>query len=175
MPTYSFADCLAQSYKVNWRIDDVLGERRFAGSRRWLPTTLSGAGGVTCLDAADLVRLSHVEMAAYAHLFGYVEEFIAPKISELARDFQIDELVGGARETAEYVRSKSTGAVLLLTAVIEWFTQRHFVEAWRDDEALDDLTKRIFRAHWLEESQHARMDHLEAAMRLANIDSDQGQ
>ena len=137
-------------------------------------------------------------MAAYAHLFGYVEEFIAPKVSSLAQDFEVDgreafdaltnfaaeevkhmnlfrqirgivdetlgfdtTLLGGQAETARFVLSKSTGAVLLLTAVIEWFTQRHFQEAFREDESLDPFTKVIFRAHWQEEAQHAKMDHLE--------------
>jgi hypothetical protein len=51
--------------------------------------------------------------------------------------------------------------MLLLTAAIEWFTQLHFKDAMRDDTGLDALTRRVFRAHWQEESQHARMDHLE--------------
>jgi hypothetical protein len=207
MPNYSYADCLEQSYKVNWRIDDVLGDRRFDPSKRWLPASLSGAARITCLTADELRRLTHVEMAAYAHLFGYVEEFIAPQVVELAAEHElvdreafdaltnfaaeevkhmtlfceirklVDEtlgfearLVGGADETARFVLSKDRGAVLLLTAVIEWFTQRHFIEAWREDADLDSLTKNIFRAHWLEESQHARMDHLEALRAFEGMD-----
>ena len=57
--------------------------------------------------------------------------------------------------------SKNTGAVLLLTAAIEWFTQLHYLTCFRDDLGLDDFTRHIFKAHWLEESQHAKMDHLE--------------
>jgi len=206
MPTYAYADCLAQSHKVNWRIEDVLGDRRFDTSKRWLPGALSGAGRVTCLSDDERRLLTHVEMAAYAHLFGYVEAFIAPQVVALAAEhdggdreafaaltnFAAEEvkhmrlfeevralvdatlgidvaLVGGAEETARFVLSKSTGAVLLLTAVIEWFTQRHFLDAWRDDEGLDSLTKTIFRAHWLEEAQHAKMDHLEALRVFAGM------
>ena len=62
---------------------------------------------------------------------------------------------------ARAVLGKSTGAVLLLTAAIEWFTQLHYLTAFKDDDALDGFTKHIFRHHWLEESQHAKMDHLE--------------
>ena len=93
MPTYSYADCLTNAYKVNWRIEDVLGERRIDHARRWLPSALSGASAATCLDEAERRALTHVELAAYAHLFGYVEEFIAPKVSALARDFEIDQRV----------------------------------------------------------------------------------
>jgi hypothetical protein len=137
-------------------------------------------------------------MAAYAHLFAYVEEFIAPKMLTLAKDHQLTErdafdaltnfaaeevkhmnlfrevrrrvdtalgfeaaLIGGETETARLVLSKSTGAMLLLTAAIEWFTQLHFKDAMQDDQGLDPLTRRVFRAHWQEEAQHAKIDHLE--------------
>ena len=198
MPTYSYTRCLANAYKVNWRIEDVLGDRRFDPTKRWLPLRLSGASFVTCLDEEEKRRLTHVEMASYAHLFGYVEEFIAPKVTELSQDFAVDNreifdalanfaaeevkhmnlfrrlrervdealgfetrLLGDQAATARYVLSKSTGAVLLLTACIEWFTQLHYTEAFREDDELDSFTKGVFHAHWLEESQHAQMDHLE--------------
>jgi hypothetical protein len=149
-------------------------------------------------------------MAAYAHIFAYVEEFIAPKVSELALEHENDDrvayealtnfaeeevkhmtlfkklrdqvnrtvgfetdLVGNQKETADYVLSKSTGAVLLLTACIEWFTQRHYTEAFREDDNLDPLTKDVFKAHWLEESQHAQMDHLESLREFGNLDDRQ--
>jgi len=60
------------------------------------------------------------------------------------------------------VMSKSPGAVMMLIACIEWFTQRHFRECFAPSEDLDPLTERIFRSHWLEEAQHAKMDHNEA-------------
>ncbi|MHC5064896.1 MAG: hypothetical protein ACYTG5_13085, partial [Planctomycetota bacterium] len=56
---------------------------------------------------------------------------------------------------------KNRGAVLLLTAAIEWLTQQHYRECFAEDEGLDGLTRRVFKYHWLEESQHAKMDHLE--------------
>lgn len=67
--------------------------------------------------------------------------------------------------------SKSTGAVLLLTACIEWFTQLHYTEAFKDDAGLDPLTVQVFRAHWLEESQHAQMDHLETLRAFAALNA----
>lgn len=207
MTTYSYARCLQNAYKVNWRIDDLLGDRRFDVSKRWLPGPLSGAAYVTCLDEDEQRKLTHVELASYAHLFGYVEEFIAPKVTELARDFAIDQriafdaltnfaaeevkhmnmfrrlrdrvnetlavetrLLGDQAATARYVLSKSSGAVLLLTACIEWFTQLHFTAAFAEDGNLDGFTKDVFRAHWQEESQHAQMDHLETLRCFAGLD-----
>ena len=198
MSAYSYADCLQNSYRVNWKIADVIGGRHFDGSRPWLPARLSAVDRINCLTPSEKVKLTHVEMGSYAHLFGFVEEFIAPKMLTLARDFEIDQreafdaltnfaaeevkhmnlfrevrslvdgalgfslaLLPGAPEVARVVLSKNTGAVLLLTAAIEWFTQLHYLSCFEGDERLDPFTKHIFKSHWLEESQHARMDHLE--------------
>ena len=89
MPTYSYARCLENAYKVNWRIEDVLGGREFDPATTWLPERLSGAGQCSCLNADEKRKLTHVEMASYAHLFGYVEEFIAPTVVDLASDYRI--------------------------------------------------------------------------------------
>jgi hypothetical protein len=212
MATYSYAECLRNSYRVNWRIGDVVDGRRFDPSRRWLPPQLSGADAIASLTPQERTKLSHVEMGAYAHLFGYVEEFIAPKMISLAGDFAVDNregfdaltnfaaeevkhmnlfrevrgrvdqavgfplaLLPGQKDVARAVLSKQTGAVLLLTAVIEWFTQLHYLTSFKDNEALDPFTRQIFKSHWLEESQHARMDHLEtlrAFEGMADADKD---
>jgi hypothetical protein len=37
----------------------------------------------------------------------------------------------------------------------------HYINAFKENFTLDPLTKHIFRNHWLEESQHARMDDAE--------------
>ena len=198
MSTYSYAECLQNSYRVNWKISDVVGGRHFDPARSWLPTRLSGAGRAHSLSPAEKLKLNQVEMGAYAHLFGFVEEFIAPKMLTLAGDFAIEQreafdaltnfaaeevkhmtlfrevralvdstlgfplaLLPNAQGVARVVLSKHTGAVLLLTATIEWFTQLHYLSCFDPDETLDPLTKHIFKSHWLEESQHARMDHLE--------------
>ena len=210
MSNYSFAACLETAHKVNWEIEDVIGGKEFDLSKRWLPTSLSAASRLEGFTEEERRLLSHVEMAAYAHIFAYVEEFIAPKVSELALEHENDDriaydaltnfaveevkhmklfrellgqvnqtvgfetdLVGNQKETADYVLSKSTGAVLLLTACIEWFTQRHYTEAFREDDDLDPLTKDVFKAHWLEESQHAQMDHLESLREFGTLDDQQ--
>ena len=198
MATYTYAECLENSYRINWKIADVIGGRAFDRSRPWVPARLSGAPGVRCLGEAEKIKLTHVEMGSYAHLFGFVEEFIAPKVVSLARDFELTDreafdaltnfaaeevkhmtlfrevrglvdasvgfplaLLPGAQDVARAVLSKNTGAVLLLTAAIEWFTQLHYLTCFRDDGTLDPFTKHIFKSHWLEESQHARLDNLE--------------
>src|SRR5215510_14122373 len=89
--TYTHSDCLQNSYKINWQIRDVLGDDHFDKSRHWLPKSLSGAGNVPFFTEHEKTCLTHVEMDAYAHLFGYVEEFIAPEILDLAQNYEIEE------------------------------------------------------------------------------------
>ncbi|HSE03561.1 MAG TPA: diiron oxygenase [Methylomirabilota bacterium] len=198
MSTYSYAECLKNSHRVNWRISEVMGGHHFDTARRWLPGRLSGAARIACLTTDEKLTLNHVEMGAYAHLFGYVEEFIAPRMVALAQDFALDDreafdaltnfaaeevkhmtlfrevraavddtvgvrldLLPGARDVARVVLGKNTGGMLLLTAAIEWFTQLHYLTCFKDDDSLDPFTKHIFKSHWVEESQHARIDHLE--------------
>lgn len=69
-------------------------------------------------------------------------------------------LIPGREEVAKAVRSKSKLAVLLLTTVIEWFTQLHYIEHVQDDSGLDGLFRDLLRYHWMEESQHAKLDTL---------------
>src|SRR5215510_1180618 len=205
-----YSDCLEKSYRVNWTIKDVLGDRAFDTSKRWLPSALSAADRITCLDDEEKIKLTHLEMGAYSHIFGYVEEFIAPMMSTLALDFKIDHregfdaltnfaaeevkhmnlfkeirskvdhtigfslaLLDGEKDVAKFVLSKNLGAVLLLTACIEYFTQLHYTTAFKDSESLDPLTKHIFKSHWLEESQHARIDHLETLRAFSQMDEGQ--
>jgi hypothetical protein len=206
MTQYSYTDCLQNSYRVNWKLSDVVDGGRFEPTRRWLPAELSGADHVASLSPADQLKLTHVEMGAYTHLFGYVEEFIAPKMVALARDFEIDTreafdaltnfaaeevkhmtlfrelrgridnamgfplaLLPNEKAVARAVLSKHTGAVLLLTAAIEWLTQRHYLTCFRGNDALDPFTRHIFKCHWLEESQHARLDELETLRAFAHM------
>ena len=207
---YSYADCLATSYRINWTIKEVLADREFDLNRRWLPSQLSGADRISCLNEAEKTKLTHVEMGAYAHLFGFVEEFIAPLMSALGLDFKIDNrpsfdaltnfaaeeikhmnlfreirrkvdqtigfpltLLPGEKDVARFVLAQNVGAALLLTACIEWFTQLHYTTAFKDHETLDPLTKHIFKCHWLEESQHAKMDHLETLRAFSTMNDEQ--
>ena len=69
-------------------------------------------------------------------------------------------LVPGREEVAGAVLGTSPLTALLLTSMIEWFTQLHYVEHVRDRAELDELFRDILRFHWIDESRHARMDSL---------------
>jgi hypothetical protein len=51
-------------------------------------------------------------------------------------------------------------SVALLILMIEWMTQKHYVESVKDDRDLDPLFSSLLKHHWMEESQHAKLDTL---------------
>jgi P-aminobenzoate N-oxygenase AurF len=69
-------------------------------------------------------------------------------------------LVPGREQVAGVVLGTSPLTALLLTSMIEWFTQLHYVEHVRDRAELDELFRDILRFHWIDESRHARLDSL---------------
>jgi hypothetical protein len=69
-------------------------------------------------------------------------------------------LVPGREAVAEAVLGTSPLTALLLTSMIEWFVQLHFVEHMRDNQELDPLFRDILRYHWIDEARHAKLDTL---------------
>jgi hypothetical protein len=69
-------------------------------------------------------------------------------------------LIPGREAVADVVLAKSPLTALLLTSMIEWFTQLHYVEHVRDGDDLDRLFRDILRFHWIDESRHARLDSM---------------
>jgi hypothetical protein len=85
------------------------------------------------------------------------------------------ELIAGREAVAQAVLSTSPLAALLLTSLIEWFVQLHYVEHVRDDQDLDPLFRDLLRYHWIDESRHAKLDALlidEVATVLSDEDRD---
>lgn len=194
---FSYEDCLKNSLKVAWKVDDVLGGKNFDFSKRFLPNKLTGVDGVTCLNDDEKRKLNQIIGNSYCHIFAFVEEFILADILNYAcRDVFGDEvrlhsllrfaeeevkhqtlfknsiklfnegfgspceLIGGREEVAKVVLSKSPLCVLLLTNLIEWFTQLHYVEHIKDTADLDPLFLDLLKFHWLDEAQHAKIDTL---------------
>ena len=194
---FTYQECLDISKRVSWLEDDVLADKNFDFSKRFLPDRLAGVDGIGCLNDSERLKLNQIMGNAYCHIFAFVEEFIIPTVTEEAmRDVYGDEvrarsllrfaeeefkhqelfrrsvdlfgqgfgtecdLIPGREAVAEVVRSKSKLAVMVLTAIIEWFTQLHYIEHVRDDGDLDGLFQDLLRYHWLEEAQHAKLDTL---------------
>jgi len=71
-------------------------------------------------------------------------------------------VIGDAEAVAGVILSKSPIAVLLITLHLELMTQQHFVDCFREGkEDVDPTFRQMFRSHWLEEAQHAKIDVLE--------------
>ena len=69
-------------------------------------------------------------------------------------------LIPGREAVAKVVLSKSRLTSYLLTSMIEWFTQLHYVEHVKDRGELDGLFRDLVRYHWMDEAQHAKIDSL---------------
>lgn len=69
-------------------------------------------------------------------------------------------VIPGREDVAQVVLGKSPLAALLLTSMIEWFTQMHYLEHVKSSAELDILFRDILRYHWIDEAQHAKADSL---------------
>lgn len=70
-------------------------------------------------------------------------------------------VLDNAAEVAGVIMSKSPIAVLIITLHLELMTQEHYTESVRQNQTIDPLFVSMLKHHWLEESQHARIDALE--------------
>jgi hypothetical protein len=70
-------------------------------------------------------------------------------------------VLDNAAEVTGVILSKSPIAVMIMTLHIELMTQQHYTESVHENQTLDPLFVSLLRHHWLEESQHARIDALE--------------
>jgi hypothetical protein len=70
------------------------------------------------------------------------------------------EFIGPAEDIRKFVLSHSPLGVALTILHIEWITLRHYIEGVRDNQDLDPQFKSLLKHHWLEESQHTKLDTL---------------
>src|SRR5499427_4676147 len=68
--------------------------------------------------------------------------------------------IGPAKDIAAAILKHSRLGVFLTTLHIEWMTQRHYVDSVKGNPELDPLFCSLLKHHWLEESQHAKLDTL---------------
>src|SRR5829696_1866484 len=94
------------------------------------------------------------EEAKHIHLFKRYH-------AAFARGFPVECKVIGPSEAigAEILRHQPL-AVAIVILMIEWMTQAHYLGSVKDDGDIDPLFKSLLRNHWIEESQHAKLDTL---------------
>ena len=94
------------------------------------------------------------EEAKHIHLFKrFRQEFEAGFGSKC-------NFIGPAEAVRRFVLSHSPLGVAIAILHIEWITLRHYVEGVRDNQDLDAQFKSLLKHHWLEESQHTKLDTL---------------
>jgi hypothetical protein len=82
------------------------------------------------------------------------------------------EVIGPPEAIAQAILSKHPLAVALVILHIEWMTQRHYLDSVADDGNLDPQFKSLLKHHWMEESQHAKLDTL-MVQAISEVCSDQ--
>ncbi|WP_130906735.1 diiron oxygenase [Pseudomonas sp. Sample_16] len=87
-----YAQLVRSSKKAEWQIDrDLLQDRGFDFSRKFLPDGLSHIDRVTFLAADDARLLSQIQGRTYAYIFGLVERFISAKMLDQGRAHVFDD------------------------------------------------------------------------------------
>jgi hypothetical protein len=94
------------------------------------------------------------EEAKHIHLFKRFHE-------AFVRGFPVEcQVIGPSEAIGAEVLSHDPLAVALVILMIEWMTQQHYLGSIKDDGDLDPLFKSLMKHHWMEESQHAKLDTL---------------
>src|ERR1043165_5401120 len=94
------------------------------------------------------------EEAKHIHLFKrFRQEFEAGFGSKW-------DVIGPAEDVKRFVLSHSPLGVGIAILHIEWMTLRHYIEGVKDNEDLDPQFRSLLKHHWLEESQHTKLDTL---------------
>ena len=113
-----------------------------------------------------LVRFADEEIKHQQLFWRYLDAF--------KKDFGHEcGLLGDAAAVAGVILSKSAMAVMLVTLHLEIMTQSHYTESVRDDQSLDPLMVKVLKHHWIEESQHAKIDALELDKLLSDATPEQ--
>jgi hypothetical protein len=80
LPNYQHL--FATSQRVNWRLEDLLGEgKRLDFTRPFLPETFAQTEPLGFLSPAEKLKLNHIRARGYLGLFELVEGFVVPFIS----------------------------------------------------------------------------------------------
>jgi hypothetical protein len=87
-----YAQLVRSSKKAEWQIDrDLLQDRSFDFSRKFLPDGLSHIDRLAFLGADEARLLSQIQGRTYAYIFGLVERFISAKMLDQGRAHVFDD------------------------------------------------------------------------------------
>ena len=111
LPHYGFKETLVASYKVNWRIEDIIGkDKQLDFAKPFLPESLARVEELIFLTADEKRILNHIRGHAYLCIFGLVEEFILPFVLDHVRpeldgdDYRVRAFLQLAGEEAKHIQ-----------------------------------------------------------------------
>ena len=82
-----YAKCIQVSKRVRFDIErDVIRGRKFDFGKKFLPDGLSKIAALDFLGVGEKRLVSQIQGRTYANMFGLVERFIGPKITDISRD-----------------------------------------------------------------------------------------
>jgi len=85
--THRYAKAIEVSKRVRFDIErDVIRGRTLDVTKKFLPDGLSRVDSLEFLSDAQARLMSQIQGRTYANMFGLVERFIGPKITEISRD-----------------------------------------------------------------------------------------
>jgi hypothetical protein len=80
-------------------------------------------------------------------------------------------VIGPARMIANTVLRHHPLGIALATLMIEWMTQRHYLDSVQDNQSLDPQFCSLLKHHWMEEAQHAKLDTLMVEAMVQNLNN----
>jgi hypothetical protein len=111
MAAYTYEGVLATSQRVNWKIEDVIGEgKRLDFGRPFMPEALAGVRKLDFLSPDEQRTLNQIRGLGYLVMFGLVEEYILPFVLDHARprlaadDYRTRALLQFASEEAKHIQ-----------------------------------------------------------------------
>ena len=104
------------------------------------------------------------EEAKHIHLFRRFRE-------EFERAFgSTCEEIGPPDAVAKAVLAHQPLGVAMAILHIEWMTLKHWTDAVQDNQRLDPQFRSLLKHHWMEESQHAKIDTLLVESMASGVD-----
>lgn len=84
--SYSWEATLADSLKVVWNVNDLIGaDKRLDFSRPFLPESLAGVRGLSSLSEREKLLLNQIRGNGYLFMFQITEEFVIPFMLDQVR------------------------------------------------------------------------------------------
>jgi hypothetical protein len=110
-PTYSFQETLVAAERVNWRIEDIIGDDKpLDFGKPFLPESFARVEDLAFLNADEKRITNQIRAHAYLSIFGLVEEFILPFVLDHVRpllntdDYRVRAFLQFASEEAKHIQ-----------------------------------------------------------------------